>query len=325
MVAEPTLLRLMRSHFELDRRIDRIIETKPKMAALERILLRLAAEQWRDRDGNTVLHRVLMACEVGSIRAEHGLAISKRMLDVDPEYAEVPNDVEVTPAEIATLCPAQIRMLFIPSVLRLVAAATKRKLGSQRFTDEGVLYSVGADGYIQAKSPRSSASPPRSEKSEGASTGDASQHPEKPGAAREVEDVEEVEEVEVERFEYDGVHYLLSRAKGKLYTENGIFAGLYLGPNRIDLDAEDDSDAESVVESQKDPNSDTVPQHGDSDGVVEVEVEQYRWKGVDYLLARDCGKIYELHGDNTFLGKLRDDGSIDFTAEDSSDSEGETG
>eukprot|EP00037_Helgoeca_nana_P037250 m.15216 g.15216 ORF g.15216 m.15216 type:complete len:1248 (-) comp8608_c0_seq1:338-4081(-) len=379
-IHEPTLVRLLRTHFEIDRRIDRIIDTKPKMAAFERALLRLASEDWRDHDGNTVLHRVLMASDVSSLRTEHAYAISARMIDINPEYAIAPNNVGITPAEIATLCPAQVRIQFVPTVLRLVAMATRKKLSSQRFTAEGTLYSVGADGFIRPKTPRS----PSSVDTAGPSTGTAATpspdardgrvatggvSTSSPNAAPRLapvsapvaaastaaasnsvvrdavdeaataaveEEVDEDEvEVEVEPIDVNGAHYLLSKSDRKVYTADGTFVGLYLDDGRVDFDAEDDSDIEGVDDGppavathdtrgrtvQAD-TGDCTPEDLEAVVEVEVEVEEYTWMGTDYLLARESGKVYARDEENTFVGKLvLPDGSIDFAAADSSDSE----
>jgi hypothetical protein len=150
------------------------------------------------------------------------------------------------------------------------------------------------------------------------------------------EDEVEVEvEVEVEPIDVNGAHYLLSKSDRKVYTADGTFVGIYLDDGRVDFDAEDDSDIEGEDDGppavathdtrgrtvQAD-TGDCAPEDLEAVVEVEVEVEEYTWLGTDYLLARESGKVYARDEENTFVGKLvLPDGSIDFAAVDSSDSE----
>lgn len=73
---------------------------------------------------------------MGSLHRVHARAICERIIDANPELSLVPNRLGVTAAEIATLCPAAVRELFVSAVLRQVAAATRKKLDAHEFTKE---------------------------------------------------------------------------------------------------------------------------------------------------------------------------------------------
>lgn len=124
-VHEPTLLRLFRSHFELDAYLSRILDTKGKLQALERVLLRLSGEKWRDDEGNTVMHRILLSVHDGTLRHSHVHGLCVRLCELHPEHAFVTNHKGITPIEMATLCGGRICQFFTPMVLMLVEERTR--------------------------------------------------------------------------------------------------------------------------------------------------------------------------------------------------------
>eukprot|EP00041_Stephanoeca_diplocostata_P038129 m.1479159 g.1479159 ORF g.1479159 m.1479159 type:complete len:1626 (-) comp25167_c0_seq8:2713-7590(-) len=124
-VHEPTLLRLFRSHFELDAYLAGLLETKAKLQTFERVLQRLSGEKWRDDEGNTVMHRILRAAHDHILRPSHVHGLCARLCELHPEHAFASNHKGITPIEMATLCGGRITQFFTPMVLLLVEERTR--------------------------------------------------------------------------------------------------------------------------------------------------------------------------------------------------------
>jgi len=148
--------------------------------------------------------------------------------------------------------------------------------------------------------------------------------------------------VDLHEVNIGGVKYLVEVEAGKVYevNEDQTFVGKLKGNGEIDYDAVDSSDEEEEEEEgvavgaqALDEDTATLESLSSSQVVEEkkgeeggssndeVDLHEIMLQGRKMLVDKAGGKVYEANEDQTFLGKLKDNGEIDYDAVDSSDEE----
>jgi hypothetical protein len=126
---EPALLALFRRHWVIDQHVSNLLVSPEKQEVFERLTLALINEKWHcPTTGDNALHRVLMACLSNLISSEHAEELCKAVQEIQPNALQQPNNVGLSPVELATQCSRSLRMYFAAEVVAMVRGWTKVKL-----------------------------------------------------------------------------------------------------------------------------------------------------------------------------------------------------